>query len=119
MSTHNIGFKKKWRKLSFNYHRIRTLSVLRQCTVDQLTNAQTKKTVVIKIKQYPAFFLKKKYFLYIEDIQMFLFNMAFISSSEVKNMKYTYEVNIFFTSQVKLKPYLTKKIEFSFCYNRF
>ena len=50
---------------------------------------------------------------------MFLFNMAFISSSEVKNMKYTYEVYIFFTSQVKLKPCSTKTFEFSFFYNRF
>ena len=63
MSTHNKGFKKKWRKLSFNYHRIRTLSVLRQCTGDQLSNAQTKKTVVIKIKQaISCIFFKKNNF---------------------------------------------------------
>ena len=53
---------------------------------------------------------------YIEDIQMFLLNMAFILSSEVKKYLYfmsgeaTNEIYIFFTSRVKLKPYSTKII---------
>ena len=41
---------------------------------------------------------------YIEDIQIFLLNMAFISSSEVKNVYISFatnEIYIFFTSQVK------------------